>query len=259
MTIHVADVASDEPAGAALSLPEDDASAGRDPAHGLFAIGRPPLLFACITALFVTSLVVADIIGSRLITFRLPLPLLPGLEQTVLLSSGILPFPITFVLTDTLNEFYGPRGARLVTWIGLGMAIFTYILLTVARTVPTHPQSPISAAVFEQVFGLSSLMFLASLTAYLVGQWLDISIFQLLRKITGRRMLWLRATGSTVLSQLVDTLVVTGIAFTGKLPMATMLHLAGNNYFWKFMVAVAMTPLCYLLHGLVTRYVFRRQ
>jgi queuosine precursor transporter len=209
--------------------------------------------FVWLGAVFVTCLVIADIIGSKLIHFTLPFSVL-GLDPSVILSAGIVPFPVTFVLTDSINEFYGPQGARRITIIGLAMAILAFCLLTLARWMPTFAQSPIPNDVFNLVFGLSGIMFVASLTAYLLGQLLDIAIFHAIRKLTGHKWLWLRSTGSTVVSQLVDTLVVTLIAFGGKLPWDTLTHLASNNYFWKFCIAVAMTPVCYLLHGIIHRY-----
>jgi queuosine precursor transporter len=209
--------------------------------------------FVWLGAVFVTCLVIADIIGSKLISFNLPFSL-PWLDPHVILSAGIVPFPVTFVLTDSINEFYGTQGAKRITIIGLAMAILSFCILTLARWMPTFAQSPIPNDVFNLVFGLSGVMFVASLTAYLLGQFLDIAIFHGIRRITGHKWLWLRSTGSTVVSQLVDTLVVTLIAFGGKLPWDTLVHLAGNNYFWKFCIAVAMTPVCYLLHGLIHRY-----
>jgi len=209
--------------------------------------------FVWLAGIFVASLVLADIIGSKLITFQLPFTI-PGIDNTVILSAGILPFPITFVLTDLINEFYGPAGARRVTWVGFGMAIFSYVILTLARLLPTHPLSPLPNDVFNLVFGLSNTMFIASLTAYLLGQFLDIAVFHTIRRFTGHKWLWLRSTGSTVMSQLVDTLVVTSIAFAGILPWDTLVHLGGNNYFWKFLIALGMTPFCYLLHTLIHRF-----
>lgn len=169
------------------------------------------------------------------------------------MSAGIIPFPLTFVLTDLINEFYGKQVARNVTLLGLGMAVFTFLILLVARLLPASPNSPIPQEMFNQVFGLSNRMFVASLAAYLLGQLLDIQVFHALRRLTQERMLWLRATGSTVVSQLFDSLIVTFIAFAGTLPVADISVVALNNYGVKFLVAVALTPICYLGHALIRR------
>jgi uncharacterized integral membrane protein (TIGR00697 family) len=167
------------------------------------------------------------------------------------MSAGIIPFPLTFVLTDLINEFYGKKGARFVTFVGLGMAIFAVGLLSITRVIPATPNSPIPHQAFEAVFGLSGRMFLASLTAYLIGQFLDIQVFHTLRRLTKEKMLWLRTTGSTVMSQLMDSLVVTFVAFSGKLAFIDITHIAMNNYGVKFLIALSLTPICYLGHSII--------
>lgn len=209
-------------------------------------------LFVVLCAIFVTALVLADIVGGKLIAvpalsvFGLALP-------AMVVSAGIIPFPVTFVLTDIINEFYGQSGARFVTFLGLGMAILAALLLYVTRVLPAAPHSPISGPMFQAVFGLSGRLFLGSLVAYLVGQMLDIQVFGFLRKIAKERYLWLRATGSTVVSQLVDSFIVLFITFAGKLSTAEIVQVGLSNYAIKFVVAIALTPVCYLAHSLVSR------
>lgn len=217
-------------------------------------------MFAILVALFVTCLVVADTIGSKLIQIG-PLQLaLPGqvklLTPSYLLSAGIIPFPVTFLLTDLVNEFYGPKGAKTMTLIGLAMAILTFCLYGLACVIPAIPNSPLSQPIFLQVFGQSQHMFLASMVAYLFGQFIDIYIFFLLRKLTKEKLLWLRATGSTVASQMIDSIVVASIAFypkiiSGLLSFNEVLSVAVNNYGIKFLIAVGLTPFCYLGHSLI--------
>jgi queuosine precursor transporter len=219
-------------------------------------------LFVILCAFFVTALVIADIIGSKLfiispasISFAW-VPLLSGVVLTtprLVLSSGIIPFPLTFVLTDLINEFYGKDGAKFVTLLGLAMAIFAAGLLYIARILPVSPNSPIPQSAVDLVFGMSGRIFLASLTAYLVGQFLDIQVFHFLRSISQEKMLWLRTTGSTVVSQLIDSFIVIHIAFAGKLSFGQMNEVAINNYGVKFLIAIALTPLCYLGHALIKR------
>jgi len=168
-------------------------------------------------------------------------------------SAGIIPFPLTFVLTDIVNEFYGTHGARRLTYAGLAAAVFTWVVINIALALPTSPDSPIPDAVFRGAFGTSSRLYVASLTAYIIGQLLDIAIFQFLRKTTGHRLLWLRSTGSTVLSQIIDSLAVSMVFLVGTKPMGFIVANAANNYVGKLVMAVLLTPLIYLGHA-----VFRR-
>jgi uncharacterized integral membrane protein (TIGR00697 family) len=203
---------------------------------------RKQRTFVFLTALFVAALVTGDFVGGKFFT-------LFGRS----FSAGIIPFPLTFVLTDVVNEFYGKHGARRLTYAGLGAAIFVWIVINIALALPTSAQSPIPDAVFRGAFGTSSRLYVASLTAYLIGQLLDISIFQILRRLTGHRLLWLRATGSTVLSQAIDSMAVSFVFLVGTRPMSFIVSNAANNYVGKLVMAVLLTPLIYLGHA-----VFRR-
>lgn len=214
-------------------------------------------VFVILSAIFVCSLIVADLIGAKLFVVGGPGQIVIPLGFTtlkldpILFSAGIIPFPVTFLLTDLVNEFYGPKGARFITYLGLAMAIYVNLVMFTVNKIPAIPTSPMSQSMFSQFFGLSSQIFVASLIAYLVGQLLDIQVFFWLREITQEKMLWLRSTGSTVISQLVDSFIVIIIAFSGKIPFSQILHLGLNNYIGKFLVAIALTPLCYAGHALL--------
>ena len=127
-----------------------------------------------------------------------------------------------------INEFYGSAGARFVTFVGFFMAIFAFVVIFVARLIPAAPFSPVGQAAFDNVLGNANRIFVASLVAYLVGQLVDIAIFQSAKRLTQSRHIWLRSTGSTLISQLIDTLIVTYIAFYGKIP-TTQLHQRGDH------------------------------
>jgi uncharacterized integral membrane protein (TIGR00697 family) len=169
-------------------------------------------------------------------------------------SAGIVPFPLTFVLTDIVNEFYGTHGARRLTLAGLTAAVFVWAVITLALALPTSPESPIPDDVFRGAFGTSARLYVASLTAYVIGQLLDITIFSALRGVTGHRLLWLRATGSTVLSQIVDSVAVSFIFLVGTKPLAFILSNAAHNYLGKLGMAILLTPLIYGLHALFNRH-----
>jgi uncharacterized integral membrane protein (TIGR00697 family) len=203
---------------------------------------RKQQLYMWLATLFVAALLVGDIIGGKL--FRV---------GGVHLSAGMLAFPLTFVLTDVLNEFYGAAGARRVTYLGLGAALFAIVVIRVAIVLPVSPESPLSQTTFATAFGSSSRVYVASLTAYVIGQLMDIAIFGILRRATGHRMLWLRSTGSTLFSQLIDTFVVTFVFLGGLKPVPFILGVVRDSYLLKVLIAVALTPVIYLMHALVLR------
>lgn len=204
---------------------------------------RKQRLYVWITAVFVSSLIAGDLIGGKF--FRVW-----GID----LSVGMIPFPLTFVLTDIVNEFYGQDGARRITFVGLGAAVFVFACINVALALPISPESPMPQELFARAFGWSVRLYVASLVAYVVGQLLDISIFQLFLRITGHRFLWLRATGSTVVSQALDSLVVNFVLLTGKKPLEFILLVARNGYVVKLVIAICLTPLIYLGRRAFLRY-----
>ncbi|HLU67176.1 MAG TPA: queuosine precursor transporter [Kofleriaceae bacterium] len=209
-------------------------------------------LFVFLAGLFVTSLIVGDLIGGKLYQKEVA-----GLVLTI--SVGMIPFPVVFLLTDLINEFYGARAARYVTLVGFAMALFTIGVLQLAAVVPWAPfaREPgyegMTPAAFENVFSNSQWMLFASTVAYLVAQLIDIAVFHAVKRRLGGRFLWLRATGSTVISQLIDTCVILFIAFGKTLPLSQIASLIGTSYVFKVTVAVALTPLIYAGHALVER------
>jgi uncharacterized integral membrane protein (TIGR00697 family) len=204
---------------------------------------RKQRFFVFLTALFVAALVTGDFVGGKFFVV---------FGHTF--SAGIVPFPLTFVLTDLVNEFYGTHGAKRITMAGLGAAVFTWAVITLALHLPTSPDSPISDAVFKSAFGTSARLYVASLTAYIIGQLLDISIFHGLRGITGHRLLWLRSTGSTVVSQVIDSVAVSFVFLVGTKPLDFIVTNALHNYLGKLAMAILLTPLIYAGHGLFNRY-----
>ncbi len=209
-------------------------------------------LFVVLVGVFVTSLVVGDIISVKLFEAKVG-------PVVAVMSIGILPFPVTFLLTDILNEFYGKKAARFVTWVGFFMAVFAVVVIAMAVQVPWAPltRAPDFTGTvegsFNNVFAGSQRFLVASMMAYLVGQFCDIAIFNGLKRLTRNRFLWVRATGSTLVSQLLDTVVVQYVAWTGVLPNATILGIIYTSYVVKLLVAVGLTPFIYLGHAFVER------
>jgi len=205
-------------------------------------VERKQQFYLWLTAIFVAALITGDFIGGRFFVL---------FGHTF--SAGIIPFPLTFVLTDIVNEFYGPSGARRLTFVGLGAAMFVFVVLQIALHLTPSPKSPIPDAVFQAAFGTAIRLYIASLSAYLVGQLLDISIFRALRKTTGHRLLWLRATGSTVLSQMIDSFTVSFVFLAGTQSLDFITTNAASNYVGKLIMAVLLTPVIYAIHAIFRR------
>lgn len=206
-------------------------------------------LYMWLAGIFVTSLLVADITGSKF--FHIHLFTVGGFDF-VTHSCGMLSFPITFLLTDLINEYYGKKGARRITYLGLAMAGLAFTLIYAARKMPVAAESPLPDDVFNQVFAMSNRLYIASLTAYLVGQLADIWLFGVIKKLTRGKMVWLRATGSTVVSQAIDSFLVTFILFYGNPkadgsvePFPSILKIAATGYILKFLIAIVLTPAIY--------------
>lgn len=218
---------------------------------------RPQKLYVVCAAIFITALVIAEATAAKFFTaFELPFTvhILGMAFDEVVMTAGVLAFPVTFIITDLLNEYFGKPGIRFVTWLGMLMIIFEFGLLQLAMGVPTSPISPVPDEAFNTVFGATGRIIIGSLTAYGLGQLADIAIFHRLRGLTNGKHLWLRATGSTVGSQFIDTFVVLSVAFAGQLAFAEILAITLFNYGYKFIIAVVITPVIYLAHWVMDRY-----
>jgi queuosine precursor transporter len=218
-------------------------------------------LYFWLSAVFVTCLLLANILGVKLFRFELPLfgRVIP-VEHTV----GMLTFPITFVLTDLLNEYYGKLAARRVTFVAFAMGLVAFVLVYIARTFPILSGIPGTATqdAFENIFGAAALMYIASMVAFLFGSLLDIFLFGVFKRLTAGKMVWLRATGSTVISQLFDSFIVTIVFFivlqalTGGTPasMDFVLKTALTGYILKFVLSIALTPVIYAGRWAISRW-----
>jgi uncharacterized integral membrane protein (TIGR00697 family) len=233
------------------------------------------LLFIILGGFFITNALVAEFIAAKLFSLEKVFGLDPanltlfgeeGLSFT--LTVGGLLWPVVFVMTDIINEYYGKRGVRLLSYLAVVLISYAYLMVFLAIEAPpsdywlerfSYIQPSIDTA-FGTVFGLGLNIIIGSLIAFLVGQLLDVSVFQYLRRFTGEKKLWLRATGSTLVSQLIDSFVVTFIAFyllaspESRFRFSQVLAIGGVGYVYKFTVAVILTPALYLIHGLIDSY-----
>lgn len=211
---------------------------------------RKDLVFLVLAGFFVTNAIVAELIGGKLVQFF-------GLFTQ---SIGIILWPIIFVLTDLINEYFGKDGVKKLTFITMGLIAFTFILLSIAMKMPATNFSPVSDGAFETVFGQSQWIIVGSITAFLVSQLVDVNMFWIFKRLTGEKHIWLRATGSTVISQLVDTFTVQFIAFVlpGKWTIDEFLINASWGYSFKLIVAVALIPLIYLGHYAIGKFAHQK-
>jgi queuosine precursor transporter len=206
---------------------------------------RQNMIYLVLTGFFVTNAIVAELIGGKLINVF-----------GATLSIGVLPWPIVFIATDLINEYFGKKGTRRITLMTTGLIFYVFLLLLGAMSIPAIDGSPIDDASFQRVFGQGMWIIAGSLTAFLLSQLIDVVVFWKFRDLTGGRYLWLRATGSTFVSQLIDTFVVWGIAFwlPGKITTEVYLSGALTSYGYKTIVAIAITPVIYLAHAAIDRY-----
>ncbi len=225
--------------------------------HSPYELTRPQKLYVVCAAIFITALVIAEATAGKLFTlFELPFSIrLFGTDfSQVIMTAGVIAFPITFIITDLLNEYYGVRGIRFVTILGMLMIIFEFAILQVAIAAPTSAISPVPDDAFNAVYGTTGRVIIGSLMAYVIGQFADISLFHWLRRLTKGRHLWLRATGSTFGSQFLDTFIVLVVAFYGQLTFQEIVAITLFNYGYKFVIAVVITPVIYAAHWVMDAY-----
>jgi uncharacterized integral membrane protein (TIGR00697 family) len=214
-------------------------------AAGAFArFSASQKLFVYLCAVFVACLLLGDVIGGKIIRT----PFGP-------ISVGIIPFPVTFLLTDITNDFYGRRGAHFLTLLGFFMALMAWVLLQLTTWMPVDASTYFTQFEYAKVFGGSAQLFVASMVAYLIGQFLDIHVFHFWKAITRSRHLWLRSTGSTIFSQAVDTITINVIfgRVTAGWGWEFIVAKIGREYGIKFLVAVGLTPAIYALHSAIVR------
>lgn len=211
---------------------------------------RKDVVFLVLAGFFITNAIVAELIGGKLVQFF-------GLFTQ---SIGIILWPVIFLLTDLINEYYGKDGVKKLTYITVGLISFTFILLSIALNIPATSFSPVSDDNFKTVFGQSQWIIVGSIVAFLFSQLIDVYVFWAFKKVTGNKHIWLRATGSTMVSQLVDTFIVQFIAFVlpGKWPFDEFLTNASWGYAFKLLVALALIPLIYVGHFLIGKYLHKK-
>jgi len=231
---------------------------------------KPTRLFVFFTAFFVANALIAECIGIKLFSLEKLLGTSPanftmfgqhGLAFT--LTCGVLLWPLEFVMTDIINEFYGPKAVRRISFIAVGLISYAFLMFYLAIHVPAadfwlssrkdHGVPDMQLA-FDSVFGQGMRIIIGSLVAFLVSQIVDVTVFHKIKKRTGEKYVWLRATGSTVVSQLVDSYIVLFIAFSGIFTWQQILAIGMMNYTYKFLMAVILTPVIILVEKRIEKY-----
>lgn len=214
----------------------------------LYRPDRRETVFLVLAGVFVTHALLGELIGGKL--FEL---------GGYVMSIGVIPWPMVFITTDLVNEYYGPRAVRRLTLLTIGLIVYAFVILYLCIGVRASAISPVDDAAFATVFGQSLWIIVGSICAFALSQLLDALIFVLAKAKTGGRLLWVRAVGSTVVSQLVDTFVINVVAFgvPGKLSPAQVVELSFTNYTYKFVIAIATLPFIYAGHGILDRYFAR--
>ena len=207
---------------------------------------RKDIVFIVLAGFFITNAIVAELIGGKLIQFF-------GVFTQ---SIGIILWPVVFILTDLINEHYGKQGVKKLTYITIGLIAYTFILISIGLNIKAVPFSPVNDENFRIVFGQSQWIIVGSIVAFLCSQLVDVYVFWIFRNRTGGKMIWLRATGSTVVSQLVDTFVVQYVAFVlpGKWSINEFIHNASWGYSFKLIIAVCLIPFIYLGHSVINKF-----
>ena len=203
-------------------------------------------VYVVLAGIFITNALVAELIGGKLIDVG-----------SAVMSIGILPWPIVFVTTDLINEYFGEKGVKKLSLITAGLIAYTFFVLFFAIKIPSSGISSVNSEQFKAVFGQSQLIIIGSIVAFLASQLIDVTIFHFVKKRTGNKMIWLRSTGSTIISQFFDSFIVLGIAFwlPGVMDFKTFLISGFTGYTVKLVIAILMTPMIYLGHFLIQKYI----
>jgi queuosine precursor transporter len=234
---------------------------------------KPTKLFLGMTAFFCCNALIAESIGTKIFSleklFGLPPANFTLFGQSGLgfnLTCGVLLWPLEFVMTDIVNEYYGPKAVRRISYTAVSLIAYAFLMYYLAMGVPAADfwfgtgvknGVPNMSNAFNSIFGQGMWIIFASITAFLVSQIVDVTIFHRIKKVTGEKRVWLRATGSTLVSQLVDSFIVLFIAF--KIGQGwswqTVFAICIMNYVYKATMAIVLTPVIYLVENRIEKYI----
>nr|WKN39590.1 queuosine precursor transporter [Tunicatimonas sp. TK19036] len=236
-------------------------------------------LFIVLSGIFLTNALIAELIGVKIFSLedtlgvsRAQIPLLKDFILDFNLSAGVVLWPVVFITTDIINEYYGKKGVRKISFLTVGFIAYAFVVISIATILSpadfwldVNNQNAQGNSfninfAFNKVYSQGLGIIIGSLCAFLLGQLLDVFVFQKLRRITGNNKIWLRATGSTLVSQLIDSYVVLFIAFyllapdNARWSIPQVISVGIVNYSYKFIIAIVLTPLLYVAHYVIDRY-----
>lgn len=232
---------------------------------------RSTLLFIILGGFFVANAILAELIGVKIFSLEQTLGIEPmnlaffGTEHLSFnLTAGVLLWPVVFVMTDIINEYYGMKGVRILSYLAVGLITYVFLMAFIAiRVVPAgfwidlnKDVQPSIDYAYAKIFGQGLWIIIGSIIAFLVSQLIDVTIFHFLKKKTGEKSIWLRSTGSTLVSQLIDSFVVLFIAFYigQNWSFSLVLAVCTINYIYKFCMAVLLTPIIYVIHSGIEQF-----
>lgn len=241
---------------------------------------KPTRLFIILAGIFIANALIAEIIGVKIFSLEQTIGLAPlnirlfGNDLSVNLTAGVLLWPVVFIMTDIINEYYGMKGVRFLSYLTAGLIAFAFLVFYGAmKLVPADffisskqgSGVPDMNKAYNSVLGQGGFIIIGSLTAFILGQLIDVFVFHKIKKVTGEKRIWLRATGSTLVSQFIDSFVVLFIAFyigtrvnaSGSdfvWPFSLFIAVGVVNYIYKFIVALILTPVIYLVHNWIEHY-----
>jgi uncharacterized integral membrane protein (TIGR00697 family) len=216
-------------------------------------------IYLILSGIFITNAVLAEVIGGKLIQ-----------AGPAVFSLGVLPWPVVFITTDLINEYFGRNGVKNLSLFTALLVGYAFVILFLGIAIPAVEFSPVKDEAFANVFGQSLWIIGASIVAFLTSQLVDVFVFWMVRERTDGKYLWMRSTGSTAVSQLVDTFVIMWIAFylpsalelippERRITFSQYLVTSSSNYSYKLIIAIALTPVIYLGHGIIDRALGREE
>jgi uncharacterized integral membrane protein (TIGR00697 family) len=228
-------------------------------------------LFLLLGFFFLTNAIIAEFVGAKIFSLEKTLGLLPfqfplfGGKMDGNMTAGVVIWPLVFILTDVINEYFGKKGVQRLSWIAVVCLIYSFIVVRLIMGLEgadfwinsgSNKGLTNMSVAFNALFGQGLMIILGSLVAFLVGQIVDAHVFERLKSKTAGNSIWLRATGSTVVSQFIDSYVVLFIAFYlgGNYDLIWVLQVGTFNYIYKIVVAIILLPLLYTIHNAIDRY-----
>jgi queuosine precursor transporter len=237
---------------------------------------KPTRLFIILAGFFIANAMIAEFMGVKIFSLEDTLGIsraninLFGSKFSFHLTAGVLLWPVVFIMTDIINEYYGTKGVKFLSYMTIGLISYAFLMFSGAIQLKPSEYFTVGNGIdnannaFKGIFGQGMWIIIGSMVAFLVGQVLDVLIFHKIKKITGEKNIWLRATGSTLVSQLVDSFVVLFIAFyigrriqTGQgepWSLHQIVVTGTGNYIYKFGVAILLTPVIYIVHNMIEKY-----